>query len=259
MRKDIPLARLRAPDDGGQDVGKVADIKVVVPALDGRGQSALDELDHHLRHVAVGIVARSKHAGEQQNACVQSARVHGVQRKPVRLRLGAGVVRIAARGIGAVGHVLVKHAAQRLGGGDLQKFCAALDAHFDNCARAIHGHGVKLFFAALADGDFGNGVNDDERPLARKERVKGGTVKNIAKDELRGTVPKDARRLFSAAGEPADAAALGEQFFGEYVPDVSRTAGHDIANRSVHDSIIRQIAPRRNCFTGHCNFLKGVL
>ena len=176
MRKDIPLARLRAPDDGGQDVGKVADIKVVVPALDGRGQSALAELDHHLRHVTVRIVARSQYTGEQQDARVQPPGVHGVQHQPVRLRLGAGVVCIAARGVGAVGHVLVEHAAQRLGGGDLQKFCAALDAHFDNCARAIHGHGVKLFFAALADGDFGNGVNDDERSLACKERVKGGAV-----------------------------------------------------------------------------------
>ena len=112
-------------------------------------------------------------------------------------------------------------------GGQLQHILGTADRHVK-----------ELLLVALADGHVCDGMNNDEGPLAQKEREKRFLVADITIDDPGGGISKDALHLFLASGKADHAAAKLHKAFCDRVADVPGTAGDDVGCIFNHDKVL---------------------
>ncbi len=246
VRKNVGFAAGGALRDGGQHVGNVAYVKIIVPRIDRSGQPPLYVVDKHLRHMALAVVAGAEHAREHQYACIQAARAHGIQNDLIRLALGARISFSRVRRIGRVIHFFIRKVSAResLGRGDMQQlFCAVCAASVDDVLRAAHGHAVQFLGRSFADRHLCRRMDHAKRPVSVEQLVHVSAVGDIAEHQFRRAVGIYGRRFFRASCQSDDAASLSEQLFRQYVAHIASTAGHDVSHVFIHFS-----AP--SCFFG---------
>ena len=168
--EDVALARPAVLGRLERALRHVAHVHKVVPALDARGQAAVQIALDHLGHVPLAVVVRADDAGRVDDDRVEpvARRVEHELRRP-GLGLGVGALHAVGRKVRHFGHGhALRLLRDRVHGADVDELAHVVAAaQVDHVARAADVDLLHLFEMVRADVDEPGRVDEDDLRVVR--------------------------------------------------------------------------------------------